>query len=316
MLKTAGDRRATMVGVEVNVRLLQCLVTVVDEGHFGRAAERLYISPPALSQQIRRLERQVGVRLIDRSSHPVRPLPDSLEFVEAARAVLVESDRAMAIARGLRRRSENRLSVGFVLTFAGPFTRPILDEFAVAAPDVTIELVELGFGDQVAAVLDGTVDVSFAVGPLEPDRRLTTDVVLTEPRRLAVAATHPLAQRGSVRITEIAESPQICVAPDQVTNRWFRWWSVDPRPDGSRPRYGPPCHSAVDFLEFVGSGRGVGITASSLGDLFPRPGIAYVPIEDVEDSTTYFCSRSGDPAPVVQRLRRVVNDVAAGQLPA
>ena len=300
-----------MARMEVNVRLLRCLVAVIDEGHFGRAAERLYISAPALSQQIQKLERQVGVLLVDRRSHPLRPPPDALEFVAAARAVLVESDRALAIAQALRRRGENRLRVGFVLSFAGALTRPILDEFATAAPDVTIELVELGFADQVAAVLDGTVDVSFAVGPLDPDARLEVDTVLTEPRTLAVAATHPLARQSSLRINDVADSPQICVAPDQVTDEWFRWWSVDPRPNGSRPRYGPPCHSAVDFLEFVGTGRGVGITSASLGDLFPRPGIVYVPIDDIEYSTTYLCSRAGDRSAGVQRLRHVVAAVAA-----
>jgi DNA-binding transcriptional LysR family regulator len=302
-----------MAGMEVNVRLLRCLITVIDEGHFGHAAERLYISAPALSQQIRRLERQVGLPLLDRSSHPVRSLPEALEFVAAARAVLAESDRALAIAQALRRRGENRLRIGFVLTFAGRMTRPILDEFAIAAPDIAIELVELGFADQVTAVLDGTVDVSFAVGPLDSNTQLQTDVVLTEPRTLAMAATHPLAVQTSLQIAQVGECPQICVAPDEVTDGWFRWWSVDPRPDGSRPHYGPACHSAVDFLEIVGAGRGVGITAASLGDLFPRPGIAYVPIEDVEHSTTYLCSRVGDRSAAVQKLRHVVSDIAAGR---
>ncbi|HEY1968813.1 MAG TPA: LysR family transcriptional regulator, partial [Pseudonocardia sp.] len=69
--------------MEVNVRLLRCLVAVVDEGHFGRAAQRLYISGPSLSQQIRKLESQVKLTLLDRRSHPVRPTSEAAEFVEA-----------------------------------------------------------------------------------------------------------------------------------------------------------------------------------------------------------------------------------------
>ena len=297
--------------VEVNVRLLRCLVAVVDEGHFGRAAARMYISGPSLSQQIRKLESQVKLTLLDRRTHPVRPTPEALEFVEAARALLADADRLAAIALAAGRRGANRLNLGFVMTFAGRLTRPILDGFAAASPEITVDLVELGFDAQVGSVLDGTVDASFVVGPLDRDPRLELDEVLTERRTVAVSASKPLAARPSVTIGELAGEPLIGLDPELVGQRWARWWAVDPRPDGSRPLHGPRCHSAVDFLELIDTGRGVGITAESYGALFPRPGIAYVPITDIERSTTYLCTRAGDRSPSVARLRQITREVAA-----
>jgi DNA-binding transcriptional LysR family regulator len=301
--------------VEVNVRLLRCLVAVVDEGHFGRAAERLYISGPSLSQQIRKLESQVKLTLLDRRTHPVRPTPEAVEFVEAARSLLADADRVAAIALAAGRLGANRLNLGFVMTFAGRLTRPILDTFAAARPEITVDLVELGFDEQVRSVLRGAVDASFVVGPVDRDPRLELDEVLTERRTLAVSTANPLAARGSVAIGEVGGELLIGLDPETVGRRWARWWSVDPRPDGSRPRHGPRCHSAVDFLELIDTGRGVGITAESYGALFPRPGIAYVPIDDIEHSTTYLCTRAGDRSPIVAQLRQVTREIASRERP-
>jgi DNA-binding transcriptional LysR family regulator len=296
--------------VEVNVRLLRCLVAVVDEGHFGRAAQRLYISGPSLSQQIRKLESQVKLTLLDRRSHPVRPTSEAAEFVEAARTLLADADRIAAIALAAGRRGAHRLNLGFVMTFAGRLTRPILDAFAAASPEITVDLVEVGFDEQVGSVLRGAVDASFVVGPIDPDPRIELDLVLTEPRTLAMSTANPLAARHRLTIDEVADQPLIGLDPEIVGRRWARWWSVDPRPDGSHPRHGPRCHSAVDFLELIDTGRGVGITAQSYGTLFPRPGIAYVPIDDIEHSTTYLCTRTGDRSPSVARLRQVTRRIA------
>ena len=322
--------------MELNQRSLRYLVTVADEGHFGRAAAQLHVSGSALSKQIRKLEAELGLTLLDRGSHPVRLTGEGEEFVAAAREVLAAADHAVAVAAAARRRLTGALTVGFVLGFAGHLTRPILDGLAgvdtagtaaagagtaaagagtaggdgPAAPEVRVELVELGFGEQVAAVWRGTVDASFVRAPLRPDRRVRFELVLTEPRCVLLSARHRLAGRASVDIAELAGEPQVRLADDVVDPQWSRWWSIDPRPDGSRPDYLAAIHTVNEFLEFIAGGRALGITTPSLGEQFSRSDIALVPIADVPGSELYLCTRDRDRSPAVAALRRVVRRVA------
>lgn len=299
--------------MELNQRSLRYLVTVADEGHFGRAAALLHVSGPALSKQIRKLESELGLTLLDRSSHPVRLTGEGEEFVAAAREVLAAADHAVAVAAAARRRLTGTLTIGFVLGFAGQLTRPILDGLAgddPAEPAVPVELVELGFGEQIAAVWRGTVDAGFVRAPLRPDRRVRFEPVLTEPRCVLISARHRFAGRESVRIAEMAGEPQVRLADDVVDPEWSRWWSVDPRPDGSRPDYLAAIHTINEFLEFIAGGRAFGITTPSLGEQFSRSDIALVPIADVPESELYLCTRVGDRSAPVGALRRVVKAVA------
>lgn len=299
--------------MELNQRSLRYLVTVADEGHFGRAAALLHVSGPALSKQIRKLEAELGLTLLDRASHPVRLTGEGEEFVAAAREVLTAADHAVAVAAAARRRLTGALTVGFVLGFAGQLTRPILDGLAgqdPAAPEIPVELVELGFGEQVAAVWRGTVDAAFVRAPLRPDRRVRFELVLTEPRCVLLAARHHLAGRESVRIAELAGEPQVRLADDVVDPQWSRWWSVDPRPDGSHPDYLASIHTVNEFLEFIAGGRAIGITTPSLGEQFSRSDIALVPISDVPASELYLCTRDRDRSPSVAALRRIIREVS------
>jgi DNA-binding transcriptional LysR family regulator len=296
--------------VDLNLRLVRCLIAVLDEGHFGRAASKLYISGPALSQHVRKLEKQLRLTLIDRDSHPVRVTEQGAGFAEAARALLAANDHAVALATASRRRQEGLFTIGFVLTFAGPLTQAILDGFAEAVPGLTVNLVELGFGEQLEAVGNGIVDASFLRGPVRPDRRVRVEPVLTEPRALAVSVRNPLAGRTAINIVDVGPQPQIRFEDPSLDPSWARWWAADPRPDGSRPRYGPAIRTISEFLALVAADRGVGITTPSVGSQFARPDIVYLPINDIPPSESLLCTRADDRSPAVDHLRRIVHAAA------
>ncbi|WP_300017621.1 LysR family transcriptional regulator [Pseudonocardia sp.] len=99
-------------GADLNLHLVRYLVTVVDEGHFGRAAARLYVSGPALSKQIRTLERKVGAELLDRVAHPVVPTEAGHRFLPDARTALAAADRAVAAVEAHRRAADGVLRLG------------------------------------------------------------------------------------------------------------------------------------------------------------------------------------------------------------
>lgn len=131
-------------------------------------------------------------------------------------------------------------------------------------------------------MLDGRVDAVLARPPL-PDAPVRRVCLLSEPRVLVMAADHPLAGLAELRVADLAGVLQ--VDTDGVDEAWGSFWTRDPRPDGSRPRYGPLVHSVEEMLEVCAGTSAVGITAASVVDLYARPDLAFRPIIDVTPST-------------------------------
>lgn len=298
--------------MDLNLRLLRYLVTVVDEGHFGRAATKLYISPPALTQQIRRLERDVGFSILDRAARPVAPTPAGSEFLREVRAVLAAADRVTTVAQVQARIIGNRFDLGFFTTPLGRHTRRLVDSFtAVAGPD-SLRLVELTLAEQTEAVGSGRVDASLAWAPVA-ESRLRVEPAVTVPRVLVVSADHRLARRRSVRVAEIGSETYIHPAREVAGEHFTRWWlGDDVWPDGSAVRHLTPVYTIPEALEEVARGRGVSIMAQLIADSNGRADLAYVPIVDLPPSEVVLCTRPDDDSPMTTLLRRLIADLAAG----
>jgi DNA-binding transcriptional LysR family regulator len=295
--------------VELTLRTLRYVVAVVDEGGFGAAARAVHVSGPALSKQIRVFEKQAGVVLLDRQTRPVRPTPEGAEFIEAARSLIRDADAAQALLAAAVRRRNGTIAIGFPLAFAGPLTKPIIDAFTIAEPDVEVALTELSFGQQSNAVLRSAVDAGFVRAPYKTHPDLRFELIFAEPRLLVISAEHPLAGRASVRTAEMAGLRQARYVGD-LDEEWARWWAADPRPDGSRPDYGATFHEVTGFLDIIARGDHVGITTPSLADQSARPDIRFIPIEDLPASTVHLCTRRHDRSRPIGTLRRVTAQVA------
>jgi DNA-binding transcriptional LysR family regulator len=290
---------------------MEYLVAVVDEGHFGRAAAALHVSASALSQQIRKLEDQLQVTLLDRSVHPVRATEEGSEIIPAARAALAAAEDARAVALQVARRRAGKMRIGFVLGFLGHLTRPILDGIAVAQPGLTVDLVELTFSDQVDAVVRHDIDACFVRVPFRTDDRVRIEHVLDEGRLVALPASHPLAGRSEISISELGEEPCLRYDDGRIDPDFTRWWAADPRPDGSSAPPGPVGQSITEFTEHVVRGHGIFFTTPALADQVRRSDMVFVPVPDIAASQAFLCTRARDRSPGVQALRRITRDVAA-----
>jgi DNA-binding transcriptional LysR family regulator len=298
--------------VDLNLHLVRYLVAVVDEGHFGRAAARLLVSGPALSKQVRVLERKLGVDLLDRSAHPVVPTPAGERFLPDARAALAAADRAVAGVAAHRRGLHGVLRLGFMSAATGTHTRRILDLLQRDAPDVAVHLVQLPWHEQATAVRDRSVDAALVRPPIDPEG-LRLDLVRREPRVVALRASHPLATRTTVVLADLDGEPH--VTNDRTDEQWTRWWACDPRPSGVPVRYGPVVHTIDELLEVVGRGDAIAITGASVVDSYRHPDVVFVPILDVAPCPISLCTRNDEPSPVIAALRhttRVVRDGLEG----
>jgi LysR family transcriptional regulator, benzoate and cis,cis-muconate-responsive activator of ben and cat genes len=183
-------------------RLLRPFVALADELHFGRAAERLHVTQPALSQQIARLERQLGVRLFDRTRTRVELTEAGTAMLPAARTAVESAAAAAEIARGHARGEAGELRLG-LSPGAHYVAQPLLAEFARRRPKVRVRARQDSSGALAEQVADGRLELALGFCT-EPRDGVVCAWLRDEPVVVAVAAGHPLADRGRVRLADLA----------------------------------------------------------------------------------------------------------------
>jgi len=194
--------------MDVHGRDLRYFVAVAEELHFTRAADRLFVSQPALSKQIGMLERQLGARLFERGRDGVRLTPVGTALLPHARLVLAEWDRAWEAAGQAKASQRATLAVGMSTSPGrGGLLPAIRSRFTAARPQATVNLRQVSWGDPTAGLADGSSDVAFVWLPVPEPGRFRWIVVADEPRLVAMAGTHPLASREVVPFAELLNEP-------------------------------------------------------------------------------------------------------------
>ncbi|MEV1004818.1 LysR substrate-binding domain-containing protein [Nonomuraea sp. NPDC050202] len=186
----------------MELRQLRYFVTLAEELHFGRAAAREHIVQSALSQQVQRLEREVGVRLLDRSTHHVDLTPAGAAFLIEARQILDHVSRAVQAARNAAA-SVPTLRAGII--DAGYDTMPqILRELQHTHPDITIHQVEAGTPEQYRQLADGRLDIAIGHASQTP-AEVTSKLVRLDPLGVLVPDDHRFADLDGVPVTALAD---------------------------------------------------------------------------------------------------------------
>ncbi|MEG3630746.1 LysR family transcriptional regulator [Streptomyces poriticola] len=290
------------------MRQLQLLLVLAQELHFGRAAQRLYISQPALSRQIRRLEEQWGIPLLERSTRQVR-------LTAAGRALLPRVRDAVAAGDALREavREQERAAVGRVVlgcyVTALPVITALVERVQKQLPGREVVLREVDFVEQFRALLAGELDAALCYGPVPPG--VQSLQLATERVVVCLADRHPLACRMSVTLAELAEVPVVGLSPD-VPEGWRAFWAADPRPDGAPVAY--TGHTATTFegsLAAVVQGNGLRLVSAGCRELFPRPGVRYVDVADAPPCAALLAwAAPRRDTPGVVALRRAAGELA------
>ncbi len=193
--------------MNIELRHLRYFVAVAEELHFGRAAARLNISQPPLSQQIQILEQQVGARLLARTNRSVSLTAAGKQFLADSRQILSMVDEAAARAERLYLGETGELRIGF--TSSAPFISAVsqtLSSFRRHFPDVHIQTREINTREQIAPLNEGSLDLGLMRNTQLPDT-LAWQVILREPLMAMIPHDHPLASRSAVTLAELAKEP-------------------------------------------------------------------------------------------------------------
>jgi DNA-binding transcriptional LysR family regulator len=286
----------------VELRQLRYFVAVAEELHFRRAAERLHISQPPLSQQIRALEEELGFPLLVRTRRRVELTPAGAAFLRDARAIVLELDGAVAGARRIDAGQAGRLRINFVGSALFSIVPGTVERFRRSRPGVALELRERATVDQLRAVRAGVADVGLVRPPIEDDDELRVQTVLRERTVAALPAGHPLAALRRVPLRRMAAEPLVLFPRDHAPG--FHDLVIGALAGAGAARAGGPrvIQYAPEMLTIIGlvaAGTGVSLVPASVARL-ALDGVAYRPVTGAPLSELVAITRAGDDSALVR----------------
>src|SRR3954454_17467734 len=246
----------------MELRQIRFFTAVAEERHFGRAAERMYIAQPALSQHIRRLERELGVRLFDRSARHVRLTPAGEAFLQVARRMASQVDEATVAARRAEAGEAGSLGIGVNVSVAAPILSLALRHWSRLRPGVRPRLTSGRAAELVDLVRRRELDVALVDGPVV-DRNLPSALVTEDHMVIVLPADHELARRDAVSIRSLMGEQFVAVSRRSSMSLHDRFIELC-----GAAGFSPDVALEVDDPDLlplaVAAGLGVGLAAAAL----------------------------------------------------
>jgi DNA-binding transcriptional LysR family regulator len=300
--------------VEIELRDLRYFVTVAEELHFSRAAERLHLDQPTLSRRVRRLEQKIGVRLLERTTRKVALTHAGQAFLGKARETLASADEAIVASRDAAAGLTGVLRVGMLVQIAPDLRAAAFDAFQARYPNV--ELRPMGgfpYLDPTYGLVTGQTDISFVWEPIR-HAHVETYALFQEPRLFVLGAGHRLVGRSSIGLEDI-EDEAFCGFPlesygDPAVAEWADFFQLQPRPDGQPRPVGARVTNRDEWVDALTRGLAISTAPYTTAVRHPWPGVVFVPARDLEPATISVAWRTDRPNPVVDNFLEVVREVA------
>ncbi|MFZ0091619.1 MAG: LysR substrate-binding domain-containing protein [Solirubrobacteraceae bacterium] len=278
----------------MELRQLRYFVAVAEELHFRRAAARLHISQPPLSQQISALERELGCRLLERTRRRVALTPAGEAFLRDARATLAELDVAVATARAIDSGQTGVLRIGFVGSALLSIVPATVQRFRRARPGVEVELRERSTVEALRALGAGVIDIALVRPPIEPDDSWRTETVLRERTVAAIPAGHALAALRRVPLRRLAAEPLVLFPRDQAPG-FHDLLTGRLAATGTSPHVAQYAPEMLTIIGLVAAGIGVSPVPASVAHL-ALDGVTYRPLSGAPDTELHAVTRADEEA--------------------
>ncbi len=265
----------------IELRQLRYFITVAEELHFGRAAVRLHMTQPPLSQTIQALEAMMGTPLFSRTKRSVALTAAGLALLPEARKLLSQAEALPDLARRAASGTSGRLSLAFVSSADYSMLPPLLREFRERYPNVQIDLREATSDIQLADLADGSIDAGLLIPPLPDKTKSELDylTVLSEPLILAApAGLSALRNKNKVALKVLADVPLI-IFPRRIAPAFHDAILACFRNAGLTPTIGQEAIQMQTIVGLVSAGMGIALVPQSVSNL-KRPGVEYKALTD------------------------------------
>jgi DNA-binding transcriptional LysR family regulator len=248
----------------MELRHLRYFIAVAETENVTRAAQRLHVSQPALSRQIRDLEEELGFALFERSAKSVRLTPAGQSFLQESRAVLSRADAAVQAARSVAIGSGVEVHVGYAASPTAKIFPSILRAFQLEMPKARVKLHDLSTEEMLHRLKNNQLDAALMVKP-GPSllRGLHFEVLGQEKMRLAVGRKHPLARKASIKLNEILNQPFIGLSRAEYPD-YYEWWDALFASFKTRPKILEEHDSISSLIASVEACTGVALISESV----------------------------------------------------
>ncbi|MFQ6324566.1 LysR family transcriptional regulator [Nocardia sp. CWNU-33] len=258
---------------------IEAFLTLADELHFGRAAERLRVSPSRITQIIQRLERQIGAPLFERTSRKVTltPIGQLLreDLLPGHQRIQQAIERATAEGRGVT----GVLNIGFNGAAAGQLILEATKHFRAAHPGSEVNIREVQISDGLIGWRSDAFDMVLIGRPIDEPDLVTGPTLISEARMLAVSSRHPLARRASISLEDLTAVTLLrmpTTLPDSVVQDRV----PSHTPSGAPIAHGRRAQTFQEILTLIGAGEGAFIVGAQVTRFYLRPDVTYLPFDD------------------------------------
>lgn len=292
----------------MELRRLRYFVAVAEEESFTRAARKLRMAQPPLSNQVKQLEEELGILLFKRSSRGVEMTEAGELLLEEAQRILMQVEQTVRVVRRVGCGEVGRLTLGFVPSSSNEVLPPILDTFRERFPGVELFLREMRPDLIVQRLRDRQIDVGFLYLPLE-DASLHIECISREPLVLALPETHPLASESQIELRALAEEPFILPARYRLMPGLYAQVTEVCRQAGFTPNaVQKDVWLMQTIVGLVAGGTGVALVPASLQN-FRRKGVVYKTVQGLSPTVELgLIWRRDDPGAVLDSFLQVARE--------
>lgn len=296
--------------MDVHGRDLRYFAAVAQELHFTRAAELLFVSQPALSKQVRMLEREVGAALFERGPREVRLTEVGEALLPHALRILDQWDAAQQAMAAAKDTLQSRLVVGMSTSPGRRGMLPaIRSRFSADCPQAQLALRQVDWTDPSAGLADGSCDVAFVWLPQPAAESLRWLVLAEEPRLVALPETHPLASGETVDFGDLLDEPFLALPSSAGALRDY--WLADGERNGAPPLIGTVVNGIDETYEALVAGQGVCLLAAGNAPLLTRDGVVTLRVRGLSPSRFALAWRADDSRPLVHAYVQAARAVLA-----
>ncbi|MFF9490103.1 LysR substrate-binding domain-containing protein [Streptomyces sp. NPDC014676] len=294
----------------MEIRQLRYFLAVAEECHFGRAATRLHVAQPALSQQIKQLEGELGVLLFDRTTRHVALTEAGRQLADHARTLVGGEERARAHMHELAAGRAGRVSVGFIGTATYDLLPRVARTVRAQLPAVAMDLRgEVLAPRLIEGLLDHTYDL-VVVRQAAPGEGVHVTALRSEPLVAVLPSPHPLASRRVVALEELAGEPFV-IHPSQARSSMYDRVLAACRRAGFEPSPLVEVSETATLVVFVAAGHGVALVPQSVRSL-SLEGVTYVSLADPETVDLLLVRRAGRNSPATAHVAAVIEQCVRG----
>ncbi|MEU3795638.1 LysR substrate-binding domain-containing protein [Streptomyces fructofermentans] len=288
----------------MELRQIRYFLALAEECHFGRAAARLHVAQPALSQQIKQMEKDLGTVLFTRSTRQVALTEAGRQLIDHARAIIAEEERARVHMKDLAAGYAGRVSIGFIGTATYDVLPQVARTVRAQLPKITMELRgELLTPDLVEGLHAGTYDLAVLRGAAE-DEDIRTSSLRSEPLMAVLPSIHPLASRQRVSLKDLADEPFV-IHPSGSRSSMHNRVLEACRRAGFQPASLIEVGETATLVVFVAAGHGVALVPGSVQSL-RLSSVVYRPLIENESVDLILAERARRTTPATEQVASVI----------